>query len=200
MGRKSRNLNTKKQKIIYCEGKSEKAYFDMLRRKYNSSNVEIECLEEGELNCIKDAITHIEKEKKTKFEKYIAIDADKMSNIDIDQCYKLCKENDIKILFSNVCFEVWILSHYIKLNADQECTANWLYSKLKLKMDIESYQRFKGDDYTNYIYDNIQQACSNIEKLNEEYKKQGIVNLKYHNPYTSISYEVLKNIFDTNVL
>lgn len=201
MSRKSRNLDAKKKKIIYCEGESEEAYFNMLGRKYSSSNVEIVCFKKGELSCIKDAITHIEKNKKTEFEKYIAIDADKMSNVCIDQCYKLCRDNDITILFSNVCFEVWILSHYIKLNIDQECTKDWLYSMLESKMDIESYPRFKGNDYDPYIWDDIQQACLNIEKLNEEYREQGGGgNLKYHNPFTSISGKVLKSIFDTNVL
>lgn len=44
MSRKSRNLDAKKKKIIYCEGESEEAYFNMLGRKYGSSNVEIVCL------------------------------------------------------------------------------------------------------------------------------------------------------------
>lgn len=206
MPRKSLQEESKKKKFIYCEGKSEVSYFNMLKRKYNSVNIEIVCIGEGKIKCVEDTIARIEayknnhKREKGKIENYVVLDADKMQHEDIDACYSLCKENNITILFSNVCFEVLILSHYIKLSADQECTTEWLHNKLESNMGIDSYQRFKGDDYSPYIFDNIQHACSNIEKLNKEYNEQGIFDLKYHNPFSSISGEVLKDLFDTKIL
>ena len=200
MPRKSLQLSIKKPKIIYCEGESEESYFKMLRKRYRSNNVEIISLGRGQNGCVIGAISHIKTNKKENFEKYIVFDADAMTNNQIDQCFNLCKKNNINILFSNVCFEVWILSHYIKLNTDQKCTKAWLYSLLESKMNIKSYPNFKGNDYSPYIQDNIQQACSNVEKLSKEYREQGVVDLRYHNPFTFISDEVLKSIFDTDVL
>ena len=41
MPRKSRKIPYKKIIAIYCEGDSEKAYFEMLKRKYRAANVHV---------------------------------------------------------------------------------------------------------------------------------------------------------------
>lgn len=39
MARKSKGKKIKKVTMIFCEGETEKYYFDMLKRKYSSGNV-----------------------------------------------------------------------------------------------------------------------------------------------------------------
>lgn len=95
---------------------------------------------------------------------------------------------------------MWILSHYITLKAAQNCTHNWLYTELQSKMGINSYQKFKGGDYSEFISDYVQKACLNADKLRKEYTIKGITNLRYCNPVTFISDSILKEIFDVDVL
>ncbi|WP_283596390.1 RloB family protein [Ligilactobacillus aviarius] len=191
MGRSRKNIPVKKIKFIYCEGESEEKYFYMLNQKYNGSNIKIKNLGKGQLEFVNDVIKHHKYDKAD--EVYAAFDADDMNNQEIDKCFKQCSINGINILFSNVCFEVWLLLHYEYF--DMDYTRDILYQKLEKHMKLNKYTDFKGQSYVPYLMDKVNQAIQNINKLStsDNYNK-------YSNPYSTIDDRILKKIFDTPVL
>lgn len=192
MGRSRKNIPVKKIKFIYCEGESEEKYFYMLNQKYNGSNIKIKNLGKGQLEFVNDVIKHHKYDQAD--EVYAAFDADDMDNQEIDKCFKQCSINGINILFSNVCFEVWLLLHYEYFNMDY--TRDILYQKLEKHMELNiKYTDFKGQSYVPYLMDKVNQAIQNISKLST-----GNNYNKYSNPYSTIDDRILKKIFDTPVL
>lgn len=195
MTRKKKNLPVKKKKVIYCEGKCEAVYFTMLKRKYQGGKlIKIKSVNEGADGCVRLAINDTEKDIS---KKYVVCDVDDHTNQDIDSLLKMCKKHKIDILFSNVCFEVWILSHYEPLSSDVSLEREELYRRLENHMNIESYVRFKGNKYDDYLYDKVQIAARNVDLLRTKIAGD---NPQYCNPYTSISGDLLKEIFDTQNL
>lgn len=195
MTRKKKNLPVKKKKVIYCEGDSERAYFKMLKRKYHGGKlIKIKCIGEGAIGCIRYAVNDTENGIS---KKYVVCDADDYTNQQIDSIIRTCKRHKIKILFSNVCFEVWILSHYEQLSSDVNFKREELYYRLENHMGVEDYVEFKGGKYDDYLYDKVQTAVRNVELLRTKIAKD---NPQYNNPYTSISEDLLKEIFDTQNL
>lgn len=195
MTRKKKNLPVKKKKVIYCEGDCEASYFKMLKRKYHGGKlIKIKSVNEGADGCVRFAINDTEKSVS---KKYVVCDVDDHTNQDIDSLLKMSKKHKIDILFSNVCFEVWILSHYESLSSDVSLERGELYRRLENHMDIENYVRFKGNKYDDYLYDKVQIAARNVDLLRTKINGD---NPQYCNPYTSISGDLLKEIFDTQNL
>lgn len=195
MTRKKKNLPVKKKKVIYCEGDSEEAYFKMLKRKYHGGKlIKIKCIGEGADGCVRFAINDTENGVS---KKYVVCDVDDHTNQDIDSLLRMGKKHKINILFSNVCFEVWVLSHYELLSSDVNLERGELYRRLENHMNIENYIKFKGNKYDDYLYDKVQIAARNIDLLRTKIVGD---NPQYNNPYTSISGNRLKEIFDTQNL
>lgn len=120
MGRRSsRNIPTKPVIAIYCEGDSEKAYFEMLRRKYHGVNVhavKLNIKSVGSLGfkLIESAIsTNKNLSRKSTVDKtYVIFDRDSLTDSDLIKCSKLALKNNIEIMFSSINFEIWILLHF----------------------------------------------------------------------------------------
>lgn len=197
----------KKLIYIYCEGESEVQYFNMLKRKYNSTNVSITVKSTGSsgaaFGMINYAVKHTKQEINKKRNKkkrnihyspdiYIVFDRDGKGNDYIKQAYGEAKKHNIRIMFSSTSFEVWILMHFEKVAFTENHSQDWLEKKLSKYFET-NYHRFKGNDYQKYTYDKVGYAVESAKKL---YQKNS--NPIKDKPFTNIQ-ESLGDIFNTEI-
>ncbi|MDV7787746.1 RloB family protein [Enterococcus gallinarum] len=200
MPRKSKKKPLKKRTMIFCEGETEKYYFDMLKKKYSSTNVipiKSEVVSGSSWVLVENALAKIQAEKnKYDFEQvYVVYDKDTESQANIEKALKLAKENGIITLYSNECFEYWILLHYKKSDAFNDSTS--LYKILESEMNLDcSYNDIKGAKVAPYLIDRIHIAFENANLLNISNEVHLNIN---KNPYTNIHYYI-QNIYNTQKL
>ncbi|MGM0291255.1 RloB family protein [Enterococcus sp. MSG3310] len=200
MVRKSKGKKIKKVTMIFCEGETEKYYFDMLKRKYSSGNVipiKSEVVSGNSWVLVENAVTKMNAEKhRYDFEQvYVVYDKDNESHSDIEKALKIAKENNIITLYSNQCFEYWVLLHYKE--SSNSNTSDQLYKLLEKEMELDSsYSNIKGQEVSTYLVDKIHIAFNNAQKLN--ISENININIS-KNPYTNIHHHI-KNIFNTEKL
>lgn len=182
---------------IYCEGESEVQYFNMLRQKYKKGSVHADKIKFKKINAnglsiLERAYIQERNNRRKSDEVYVAFDRDKMNDNEVAKCVNYAEKIGYKLLFSSISFEVWILMHFEEVN--RHYTNEQLKRKLSGKDYFNTdYNKFKGNNYDDFLYDRVADAKNNGDKLlksNNDIIKD--------NPYTNISREIGK-IFRTEV-
>lgn len=107
-------------------------------------------------------------------------DRDNNTNKELEKAKKIADENNIKIYFSNPCFEVWLLSHYEKCSS---CDPNQVRSRIK-KYNLNT--RGKTDLY-EVTKPNLHKAIKRGKLLCQNINSKGIEIFSIHsNPVTEI--------------
>ncbi|ERL64821.1 RloB family protein [Schleiferilactobacillus shenzhenensis] len=199
MARKKRNLPIKPIIAIYCEGESETRYFEMLKAKYGSVNVhpqkiQVDTLRKQGLPLLKKAIAKMNRlsgEKRIE-RAYVVFDRDQISDSEMRECIALAKANDMRIIFSSINIEVWILLHFQPVT--RAYTPTELYRILSREEYFNTeYQQFKGQRYDDYLYDRVKIAVENAHRLHVGENTPWFQN----NPYTNID-QYIGEIFGTD--
>lgn len=119
MSRKIKNIRLPRRILILCEGESEQIYLRGLKKDKidRKSSIEIEVHQPNDFSPIglaEDARKRIREAKKEYpyFQVWIVFDKDQ--HVGISDAFILAKNNkpEIKIAFSNRCFEYWVLLHF----------------------------------------------------------------------------------------
>lgn len=203
-----KHVSVKKSIYLFCEGETEANYFKMLKQKYRSfsvsvldpsrSGIKIKSLDRSGEELINKAINDKKKNKQIKANDpiYVVFDRDKHDKKELLRCKKLARENNITILFSSICFEIWILMHFEPVFSSY--SSDELFKKLSgPKYFDQDYKDFKGVDIRKlrpFLFDNVQFAKDNADKL---YKiHHDMIN---NDPFTNVG-NYLKEIFQTNEL
>lgn len=200
MARKSKGKKLKKRTMIFCEGETEKFYFDMLKKKYHSSNVtpvKSEVISGSSVTLVKNAIAKINAGKsKYKYEKiYVVYDKDDESSEDIQKALKEARAENIITLFSNECFELWVLMHFKKETSFKN--RKELYKILEKEMNLsESYESIKGEKVAPMLEDLIHKA---VENATNQELDDDVVNNINNNPYTNVHHHI-KSIYGVDKL
>ena len=165
MARSRKGLKRQKESIeIFCEGESEKQYFNMLKRKYRGSNVKVRVIA-ADLSGKRLIEKAIKKMKHDKVQKgYIVFDRDEHKKKELQEVQALANKNNIGVVFSSIDFEIWVLLHFEFVNR--------VYSRKELENKLSgkdyfntNYQQFKGDSYEEFLFDRIDYAVKNARKL-----------------------------------
>lgn len=199
-GRKPLGKNVRKNIYIFTEGYTEKNYFKMISKKYNSSmNVKVTVKPTGFqgtnlLNFAKKSISGLSAQEKKNLESvYIIFDRDDLSHENIEQTISNARKSEIKIGYSNICFELWLVSHFESINSFTD--RNKLYQKLETYLDCTQYERIHKADYNlvcnfeDYISNAILN-CNELPDLN-----QTMINT---NPYTNIG-KIIQDIYKQDI-
>lgn len=200
MARKSKGKKIKKVTMIFCEGETEKYYFDMLKRKYSAGNVipiKSKVVAGNSWVLVQNAVDEMDAEKhRYNFEQvYVVYDRDNETSLDIEKALKIAKDNNIITLYSDKCFEYWVLLHYKVYSSCS--TSNKLYKLLEKEMNLNSsYSNIKGEEVSTYLVDKIHIAFKNAQKLNMSKDINANISTS---PYTNIHHHI-KNIFNTDKL
>jgi len=178
--------------IIFCEGKTEKYYFDYFaeiikKNKYTDVEVVLETANgnaQTVLNFANDFLTIEDNGRKfSTYGKYLAFDCDDPPDI---QSVVLASR-DYDLLISNYLFETWLLMHFEEV--DSKLTKRQIYRHLSEHLNSIYSKGHRGK--TREIIQNgeVEKAIDNAEALELKYGAQGKVssiNIKEMNPYTSV--------------
>ena len=161
MARKKNNRKLRSNILLIVEGKTEQNYFEGLKMRLPRSKMqEINIIiKQGKssnaVNFVREAIKI---KKNLDLEKvFVVFDDDNF--LYKKDAFDLAEKNDIKIVYTSICFELWLLLHK-KYTTASEKSCNDLIKKLKAY-----FPNFKkGVDYDDF-YVFINQAVINSEKL-----------------------------------
>lgn len=107
--RKENTLQPRKSVLIVCEGaKTEPAYFEAFRLP---QVVEVQGVGKNTVSLVKHALDL--KAKSNFDEVWCVFDRDSFPPDNISSAFALAKANNIEVIFSNECFELWYLLHFI---------------------------------------------------------------------------------------
>ncbi len=178
--------------IIFCEGKTEKCYFDYFANIINKNKyTDVEVISETAngnaqtvLNYAEEFMTDERNNRKFgTYGKYLAFDCDDPPNV--QAVIKAAK--DYELLLSNDLFEVWLLMHFEDVSV--KTSKKEIYRRLSGHLRKE-YN--KGDSGTiREIIENgdIEKAIDNAKALEKEYSDKGKdvqTNIKEMNPFTNV--------------
>jgi len=178
--------------IIFCEGKSEKHYFDyfaeiLQKSRYTKVKVVLEDAGGNAQAVLDYANAYMSKEENIRafstYGKYLAYDCDSPPGIQA----VIIDSIGYDLLISNHLFETWLLMHFEEL--DTKLTKRQTYAKLSGHIRNSYRKGRKG--ITREIIQNgeIEKAIDNARKLDERYESEGksvFSDIKEMNPYTNV--------------
>lgn len=195
----TRELN--KKVMIYCEGETEKQYFDMLSKKYSKTTVTSKRISvktkvmgnKNPLNLVKEAIRTLEHDRRKNHIDlaYVVFDNDDHSDGEISEAMQLAERNKLEVIYSNTAFDLWILLHFEPVY--RYMTKQNIYDKLTEKFNVVSYQNeLKGKDLSKFIEDLVIVAFKNAERVIADGNK--VRNCIKVNPFVNL-HKHLKRIY-----
>ena len=178
---------------IFCEGKTEKLYFDKLKFEERINRLRIKSFQSGYRNAdgiVKEASDFINKADFQEGDLIACVfDRDANSNEQLTKAKATGEKKEIIISFSNPCFEYWILCHhgYFAGRYEQKEIIAEITSRIK------NYQKNDSDLYSK-TKNKIQDAINNAEKIkNKHIKEKTIIISRESNPLTLVV-ELIKSI------
>ncbi len=178
--------------IIFCEGKTEKYYFDYFaeiinKNKYSDVEVVLESANgnaQAVLNYANEFMADEEHNKKfSNYGKYLAFDCDAPPDIQS----VVLKAAGYELLISNYLFETWLLMHFE--NVENKISKREIYRRLSLYLHNNYSKGHKGKIREIVNNGNIEKAIDNARALEKRYMDEGksiLVNIKDMNPFTSV--------------
>ncbi|MCK4730151.1 MAG: RloB domain-containing protein [Candidatus Aenigmarchaeota archaeon] len=181
---------------IFCEGeKTEKNYFNKLKIDKRVSRLNIKVISpknSDAVGIVKYAVNHVDSKG---FQEgdiiYCVFDRDNNSDQKLQQAENFAKTNKIKIIFSNPCFEYWILSHF-------EYYANSCeYPELESKIErhLKPYKKNDSELYSK-TKDKLPEAIKNSKRIFKKHKENGISQISRNsNPSTGV-FEIIEKVIE----
>ncbi|WP_154721630.1 RloB family protein [Ciceribacter sp. T2.26MG-112.2] len=155
--RKVENRTPKQKIVIYSEGeKTERDYFDAMRRSFQSVLVDIEIIGGAgvPLTIAKAATLKAQSvRRRNRGQSYASRDEfwavfDRDEHPNVQEAIDRCHQADVGVAFSDPCFELWLILHF------QD------YDRPDHRHDVQRYlERLCGD------YDHARRKTTNCEKL-----------------------------------
>jgi len=178
--------------IIFCEGKTEKYYFDYFaeiikKNKYTDVEVVLETAGGNAQTVLNYADSFMEDEKHNRkfntYGKYLAFDCDDPPNIQA----VVQAATDYELLISNHLFETWLLMHFE--DVCDKLSKREIYHRLTEHLCNAYSKGHKGKTREIVRNGNIEKAIDNAKALEQRYNEDGksvFANMKEMNPYTSV--------------
>jgi len=183
--------------IIFCEGNTEKYYFDYFSEilnmnKFTDVEVVTESVNANALTVLNFANEFLSLEENNRkfsaYGKYLAFDCDDPKEIQA----VITAAKDYELLISNYLFEIWLLMHYeeveLKLSKQQ------IYQHLSEYLNSPYRKGKKGIIREIIRTGSIEKAIDNGIKLEKVYEEQGKTidkNIKEMNPFSNV-YKVIE--------
>lgn len=172
MARKAKQPKGKRMNptfFVFCEGKTEAAYVDLLRRSFR---VPVEIIAKvSDSNISETYIDRCKRERFTTPQDLTFL----MFDIDVPGMLKhLLRIKDVILLLSNPCIEYWFLLHYTNLN--REISSAECLSLLKSKDSDYSKGAFSST-MKKILIENITDASERASKKSAYLNPSSTVNL-----------------------
>ncbi len=155
---------------IFCEGKTEKIYFNKLKIDKRISRISIRPFECGHSNAdgiVQEAIDFTQKNDYWNKDMIVCVfDRDANTKSQLDVAKRKARDNGIKLIFSNPSFEFWIISHFGYYPTSTE--TDTLISQIEQKLG--SYNKTDRELYIK-LKDKTPDALKNSKKIFEMHIK-----------------------------
>lgn len=191
MGRREQQKKENPRQIhVYCEGESEKIYLETLRNLVGIKQ-RLKLVVRSERKQGIDLYNHVRSRyKKHDFkvspvEIIIIVDKDDTTTEELTKLKNKCLRSGYLLIYSNVCFELWLLLHFEKVTFFT--TRENLNSSLSSKLG-KSYKK-TDKRFFEQVVKKYEVALKNSERMEDgipEFNK---------NPYTNMK-ELLNNYFN----
>lgn len=178
--------------IIFCEGKTEKYYFDYFaeiikKNKYTDIEVVLKTASGNArtvLKCANEFMADEEHNQKfNTYGKYLAFDCDEPPDI---QSVILAAAG-YELLISNYLFETWLLMHFE--DVEKKISKREIYQRLSLHLHSAYSKGHRGKTREIVQNGNIDKAIDNAKALEKQYIAEGkniFANIKDMNPFTNV--------------
>lgn len=183
--------------LIFCEGNSEKYYFDYFAQilntnKYTELEVVLESADGNARTVLNYANRFFENEENSRkyafFEKYLAFDCDDPPNIQS----VIQDAASYHLLVSNYLFETWLLMHFEDI--DSRITKAETYRRLTSHLRNTYEKGSQGKTREIIQNGSVEKAIRHAAALKKRYAERGktvFANIADMNPYTSV-YELVE--------
>lgn len=178
--------------IIFCEGKTEKYYFDYFaeiikKNKYTDVEVVLEIAKgnaQTVLNYAKSFMSdEVHNRKFGVYGKYLAFDCDDPQNIQS----VVQAANEYELLISNHFFETWLLMHFE--DVEVKLSKREIYRRLSTHLHSSYFKGHKGKTREIVQNGDVGKAIDSAKALEQRYSNEGksiFTSIKDMNPYTSV--------------
>lgn len=118
MPRNKRSLDARSKFYILTNGReTEKNYFDLIKSKKSIFDVKVEYQNSNPVQLVRYASQYLREANQV----WCVFDIDNNFNDGtLIQAIKLAEETGVQIAYSNIAFEVWLLSHYQKVESSYD--------------------------------------------------------------------------------
>ncbi len=178
--------------IIFCEGETEKSYFDYFaeiinKNKYTDVEVVLKTASGNARTVLNSADKFLEEEqngrKYNHYGKYLAFDCD-----DPPDVQKVIHDaGNYELLISNYLFEVWLLMHFEDVT--EKLTKREILQRLSVYLR-DGYAKGQQGKIREIIQNgDVEKAIDNGKMLERRYveaDKSILTDIKDMNPYTSV--------------
>ena len=142
--KKSAHKIVKETFLIFCEWDTEKSYFNEINHEIKSIKIELKKLQGKNFETVAKEMVKEVKRRKDLWEGYDHIycvfDNNNLSRIDYEKWISIMKKWNIKLIYSNKSFEIWILMHFTRYTR-QVMSANDYQAEVKRYIsDIKPYR------------------------------------------------------------
>lgn len=189
--------------IIFCEGMTEKNYFDYFakiindgKNKFNEIKVEVLPPAGGNARRVFNFAEEFLNEKCNiskyqYYQKFLSFDCDAPDDIQNVINDMISSTNNYELLISNLLFETWLLMHFENVDLPLK-KLNTLYKLAKALGMVGYTKKHKNKSgLTRKVLNcgNIKKAIENAEILHKKYEDSGQTikrDIKQMNPYTTV--------------
>ena len=177
-GRQNKRSRKHRQSfIVFCEGETEQGYFTGFR-------VRAKTMRGGNaITVVEDSLRWIRyyKADKKYDQLWVVFDKDESTDEEFNQAIRKAEENSLRVAYSNVSFELWILMHFEQVNSE---ISRKEYESL-IKKHISWYRtRGKGRQQGEKLFDHIAGLTNvAIKNAKERFSKTG----DHRNPAGEVS-------------
>lgn len=144
--RQQGNRTLRKTVLIYCEGETERIYFEQMRILKRSKMVSVK-IKNVKRSAIKLA-QHAYRDASYQYfdEVWIVFDKDDLTEKQLEEVNDFCEENSIHIAYSNEAFELWLLLHFEEVDLSEKYPRAVLNDKMEQHLGVTRYFRHKADE------------------------------------------------------
>ena len=146
MGTRKRGwLASRKTILIYCEGETERIYFEQMRilKRSKMASVKIKNVKRSAIKLAQHAYRDASHQPFDQV--WIVFDKDDLSDKQLAEVNAYCADHNIRIAYTNEAFELWLLLHFEPIDVDQVYPRALLNEKMEEYLGVTRYINNKGN-------------------------------------------------------
>lgn len=139
------NRALRKTILIYCEGETERIYFEQMKilKRSKTVSVKIKNVKRSALKLAQHA--YRDSSYQPFDEIWIVFDKDDLTEKQLEEVNDFCSRHNIHIGYTNEAFELWLLLHYEQVDVKEVYPRSVLNEKMEQHLQVARYIRNKAN-------------------------------------------------------